>query len=307
METTPHMEEFGMFRTFSRSWALVQASWNVLRSDKELVVFPIASFIGTIIVSITFFIPLLATGVLQAATENGSRGASTAANMLALIILFLFYFVMYTVIIFSNTALVGAALMRLKGQDPTLSDGLKIAQSRFSKILGYAAISATVGVILQMLSNATRNEKNPVMYIIGRIIIGLLGTAWSVATFLVVPVLVVEDLGPIDAIKRSTALLKKTWGEQIVGDLSMGGVFGLIGLGITLLGILLIFVFASINANFLVILTVIAMVVTYLVLALISSTLGGIYRAALYRYATEGEVVDGFTPELIQGAFKVKN
>lgn len=292
-----------MFARWGRSWELVKASWAVLRSDKELVIFPIISAVGCFLVSLTFFIPLLLTGAFDKMGRSGSGGVGLGQ----LILMFLFYFVTYTVIIFCSSALVGAALIRLDGGNPTLSDGLKIAQSRMPQILGYALISATVGLVLQLLGNAARNNKNIVMAIIGQIVVGLLGTVWSVATFLAVPVLVVEGVGPIEAVKRSTALLKKTWGEQIMGDLSIGGIFGLMIFGVILLAMLLGFVFVSVNAPALVILVIVVAVAAIIALSVVSSALSAIFRAALYQYAHDGKTSTFFSPDMIQGAFKVKN
>jgi hypothetical protein len=117
------------------------------------------------------------------------------------------------------SSLIGAALIRIKGGDPTVMDGFAIANSHFSAILGYAAISATIGLVLLWLS-----ERGS----LGRLAASLFGMAWNLATFLVVPILVSEDLGPADAIKKSTRLLKRTWGEQIVGNFSIGLIFGLL-------------------------------------------------------------------------------
>jgi hypothetical protein len=285
-----------MFERIQRSWELVQASWAVLRSDKELVIYPIVSFIGSVLVLITFALPLAAAGVFDA-VANEANGDSI--GIAGLIVSFLFYIVMYTVIFFANTALVGAAMIRLKGGDPTLKDGFNIAYSRIGKILGYALISATVGMVLRAISERSG--------LIGRLVISIIGFAWSLATFLVVPVLVVEDVGPIDAVKRSAELLKKTWGEQIAANFGLGAFFGLASFGILLIGMALIFVFSGINAPALVILSIILMVVALIALGLISSTLTGIYQAALYRYAAEGETGGFFAPELIEGAFKRKN
>jgi len=287
-----------MFARWGRSWELVKASWAVLRSDKELVIFPIISAIGCFIVSLTFFIPMLATGAFDSIGRRGTNGIGLGQ----LIILFLFYFVTYTVIIFCSSALVGAALVRLDGGNPTLSDGFKVAQSRLPQILGYALISATVGLVLQLLSSVARNNKNIVLAIIGQIVVAIAGTAWSIATFLAVPVLVVEGVGPIEAVKRSTALLKKTWGEQIIGDLSIGGIFGLLSLGVILIGVALGFLFA--NAPALLILVIIVAVAALIALGVVSSALSAIFRAALYRYAHDGKTTEFFPQEMIQGAFK---
>jgi hypothetical protein len=287
-----------MFARWGRSWELVKASWAVLRSDKELVVFPIISAIGCFLVSITFFLPMLATGTFS---NMGRRGAD-GIGPVQMIILFLFYLVTYTVIIFCSSALVGAAVIRLDGGDPTLRDGFKIAQSRLPQILGYALISATVGLVLQLLSNAARNNRNIVLAIIGQIVVGIAGAAWSIATFLAVPVLVIEGVGPIEAIKRSTALLKKTWGEQIIGDLSIGGIFGLMTFGVILLAMLLGFLFM--NTPALLILVIIVAIVAITAISIVGSALNAIFRVALYRYAHDGKTSEFFQTEMIQSAFK---
>ncbi len=281
-----------MFSQFSNSWRLVKASYSVLQADKELIVFPIISFIGLLVVSALFLIPMLAAGLVDNLSNSDGVGP------LSYVIMFLFYMVTYTVMIFANSALVSAALIRLSGGDPTLRDGFRIASAHIQKILGYALIASTVGMILRTLSERAG--------FLGRIVISLIGMAWNIATFLVVPVLVAEDVGPIDAVKRSAALLKKTWGEQIVGNFSIGAIFGLITVGVIALGVVLIMIGASVDAPALIVLAAILMVVAIIAVSLIGSTLSGIYQAALYRYAVDGEVGEFFDPDLIQGAFKPK-
>lgn len=285
-----------MFSRFSNSWELVKASYAVLRSDKELIVFPLVSFIGVVIVTITFALPMAAAGIFQDLAEG--RSARTQAQVLGLVIGFLFYLVMYTVIFFSNTALVGAALIRLRGGDPTLRDGFRIASQRLPAILGYALISATVGMILRAISERSG--------LIGQIVVSIIGFAWSVATFLTVPVLVVENVGPVEAVKRSASLLKKTWGEQLVGNFSIGTIFGLLIVAAILLGGALITAAAATKSVGLVVMVTVVVVLAVLALALVSSALGGIYQAALYRYATDGDTGGYFSEDLIQGAFKAK-
>src|SRR3712207_5288999 len=110
-----------MFNAFSRSWELIKASYNVLRADPELIVLPFVSMIGVIIVSVTFFVPLYFTGLLGALAKNDTR--TSGQTVLGVAIMFLFYLVMYPMVIFSNVALVGAAMMRLRGEDPAVGDG----------------------------------------------------------------------------------------------------------------------------------------------------------------------------------------
>ena len=105
---------------FGRSWELIKLCWGVLQQDKELVVFPIVSGIAVVIVTASFIVPGIFTGYWASFTgDNGNIPVS----MWVLIVLF--YLVEYLVIIFFNAALVSAAMVRLKGGDLTLGDGLR--------------------------------------------------------------------------------------------------------------------------------------------------------------------------------------
>ncbi|MDQ7027845.1 MAG: DUF6159 family protein [Anaerolineae bacterium] len=284
-----------MFGSFSRSWQLVKASWAVLKADKELILFPIISSITLVIVSIIMFIP---SAIIAFSLDVAGLGEG-GAGILGYIGLFISYFVSYTIIIYFNTGLIGAAMIRLDGGDPTLSDGFRIANERISKILAYAAISATVGVILRIIEERAG--------FIGDIIASIIGFAWNLATFLVIPVLVSTDMGPIEAVKHSGSLLKKTWGEQITGNFSIGGIFFLFYLLVIVVGGLLAFAIGSMTGSAaLVGIVIVLIVAAVLVLATIQGALSGIYQAALYRYAALGVAPDNFDIETIEGAFKPK-
>lgn len=277
---------------FSNSWALVKESWKVLKADKELLVFPFVSLIGSIIVTIAFMVPMFLTKMYEAFSDGNSSSQITFA-----VFVFLFYVVEYTVIFFCNSALVGAAMIRLKGGDPTLRDGFRIASQHFGAIIGYALISATVGMILRSI-----RERG----IIGSIVSSLIGFVWNVATFIAVPILVVEGVGPIEAIKRSAAYLKKTWGESIIGNAGIGFVFGLIMLALFVIACPLMFLLISSRSTGLIAVGGIVFVIALIGLGLISSALSGIYTAAVYRYAAEGATDGFFDPALVQNAFRQK-
>jgi len=281
-----------MFDRISNSWALAKASWAVLRADKELIVFPIVSFIAAIVVTISFIIPFAVSGLFAGLAERQS-----GVEVTTVVITFLFYLVQYTVIFFCNTALVGAALIRLRGGDPTVRDGFRIASQRFGSIVGYALIASTVGMILRWI-----RERG----ILGQIAAGLFGLAWNIATYLVVPVLVIENVGPIEAVKRSTALLKKTWGEQIVGNIGIGAVFGLLTFLIILLAIPLFIAVAATKSAAVIIFAVVLFVVALIGISLIGATLNGIYTAAVYQYAAEGSGGSYFEEDQIKSAFRAK-
>ncbi|MDH5506488.1 MAG: DUF6159 family protein [Anaerolineae bacterium] len=279
-----------MFTRISNSWNLFKASLAVLRADKELLVFPVVSAIGVIAANLAFIIPFMLGGLF----DNLALGGFP---FFGYVFLFIFYVAQYAAIYFINTALVGAALIRLRGGDPTLRDGFRIASGKLVPILGYAAIAATVGIILRQLSNQKKG--------FGRFIASLLGAAWSIATFLVVPVLAAEDTGPIAAIQRSVELLKKTWGEQIAGNLSINAVMGLAYFA-TFLGGIGATIFTRLNNLPLLVTGAVAVpfLLLFLSLAVVGATLNGIFSAAVYQFATAGETSAFFPAELVQHAFR---
>jgi hypothetical protein len=286
---------------FSNSWRLVKASLNVLRSDTELLVFPLLSTLALIVVTLLFALPIAAAGVFDAIIRNNELTGTQ--GILTTLIVFLMYVANYFVIIYFNTALVGAAMIRLRGGDPTLSDGIRIASSRLGAIFLYALISATVGMILRAIRGEGSRQN-----LIGSILAGVLSFAWNVVTFLVIPILAVEGIGPVEAIKRSASLLRKTWGEQLVGNFGIGAVFFVIILGVLLVvGVPIIVVTASSGSAVFIIAGIVLLVVLFSVIGMVSSAVSNIYATAVYRYAAEGEVGTFFDTDLVRDAFRPKD
>jgi hypothetical protein len=273
-----------MFERFSRSWELAKASASVIQADKELLLFPVMSGLVTLVLLATFVFPIYLLGMFA----NGNE-------VVGAILAFIFYFTSFSVTFFFNSALVAAALIRLNGGDPTVADGLNAAKARIVPILGYAAIAATVGMVL----NGLRNKDNNILV---RMIGAGLGVAWTLSTFLVVPVLVNENVGPIDAIKQSVGLLKRTWGENAIGNVGIGLIFGVIFLCAILFGAALVLGAATFSPTLAV--AVAALVVLALVLlGIVQTALSSVYSAALYHYATAGEAPVGFENTAIATAF----
>lgn len=262
-----------MIEKLTNSWELVKASAHVLQKDKELIVFPLVSGFALILVTISFFVPLAFFGDLSV-PGNG-------AGPLAYGVYFVFYVVQSFVIFFCNSALVGAVMIRLDGGNPTLGDGFRIAFKRLGPIFGYAVIASTVGLILKAVSERSG--------LLGRIVIGLVGFAWNLATYLVVPVLVTHDIGPLEAIQESARTLRKTWGEQLIGNTGIGFVFGLVSLAWAAINLPLLFLAISAGQAVLIGVVVASLVLGFLLIGLINATLSGIYSAALYRFASTGQ------------------
>jgi hypothetical protein len=280
-----------MFESISRSWQLVKYSWAFLRRNKTFMVFPLLSAAGAFLATIALLLPAgIVLGIMSGGFSEGS------GNVLGYVLAFLFYLVVYTISIYFNVALAGAVLKELDGEEATLRDGLDIANNRFGLIVQYAAVSATVGVVL----NAVRERGG----IIGSIAASLFGMAWNLVTFFVIPMLVVENKGIIDIIKDSGSLLKRTFGEQVVGGFGVGAIIGLVSLAVILVGVGLIVAVA--NSPALVGLVIALIVLTLVVIALVGSTLSSIYRVLVFRYAQSGEVPSDMDIALLQGAFKPK-
>jgi hypothetical protein len=290
--------EHAMFDKISYTWSLMGASWNVLRADKEILVFPLLSGICCLAVMASFALPMFLTGGWQPPDHDQ---ATAAQQVVYYAVLFAFYFANYFVIAFFNTAIVACAVSRMAGGDPTVAGGFREALARIHLVAGWALVSATVGLLLRIIED--RSSK------VGRVVAGLLGMAWTVMTYLVVPVLVIEQVGPIEAVKRSTALLKATWGEQIVGNFSFGLVFFLLGLpGFIALAIGVMGISRGAGAVAPVLaITLIVLAAIYLIaLSLIQSALQAIFQAAVYLYAQGDVRPGGFPVDLVRSAMGPK-
>ena len=277
-----------MFDRISNSFALARSSWRVLRTDKQLLVFPVLSGVGCLLVLLAFWLPVLAGVGIDRLADNGAPPWVYA-------LAFAYYFCSYFVVVFFNAALVSCAIIRFNGGTPTVGDGLGAAWSRLPQILGWALVSASVGMLLRLIENAHERA--------GAILSALLGTVWTVITYFVVPVLVVEKAGPFEAIKRSASILKNTWGEALVGRFGLG----LLVLLLAIPGVLLFVAgVALIAAGPLAVLGValLALGLLYFVgLAAVSAALQGIFVSALYQYAAHGRVPSSFEAETMRSAF----
>lgn len=265
------------------TWHLMGASWDVLKQDRELLIFPLLSGLSCLLVLLSFALPLLGAGFAE---ESLGFFGST----LSYVVTFLFYLVNYTVITFFNAAVVACAAIRMQGGNPTVSDGFRAALARLPLILGWAAVAATVGMVLRVIEE--RSE------FLGKLVAGLLGMAWTLTSFLVVPVLVIDNKGPFEALQQSGRYLKKSWGEQVVGNFS----FGLVFFFLSLPGFLPIVVgFLSGSMSMLVVCIGLA-VVYWIGLSLVQSVLQSIFQTALFLYLKSETAPRGYPESLLSGA-----
>lgn len=265
-----------------RSFQLVKASWRILMEDKKLLAFPIISGIFTLLVIATF-IPI-------AFFSNGWFSFSTN-TVGGIVFLFIFYLISYFVVIFFNVGLISCVYAKMNGKDMTVKEGLAAATSHLGSIIAWAVIAATVGLILHMIEDRAG--------FLGQIAASIIGGVWSLVTLFVVPVLAFEDKGVFSAMKESLELFKKTWGESVVGTISISLVFAAIGF----VGLLLVLGTLFIGSTTLFFVVLALFFVLIAVLAILASAMQGIFTVALYTYAKTGSAPGIMPPGVIESAF----
>jgi Family of unknown function (DUF6159) len=271
----------------TRTWSLMSESWQMLKRDKKLLLFPLISGICSLLLLASFAYPLYKADALQPPDHN----VAIQQQIPYYATLFVFYVCNYFIVVFFNAAIIACAAIHMRGGKPTIADGFRVALSRLPAIAGWALILATVGLVMRIIQG--RSGK------IGRLIAGFIfGIAWTLVSFLVVPILVMENKNPIAALKESSTLLQKTWGEQVRGNIG----FGLIFLLLASPAILLI-VLCSLAGNPSITFVCIGFAMVYMiVLAQLQSALLAIFQAALYLYARDGQAPQGFSAEVLGNA-----
>ncbi|HEX4669471.1 MAG TPA: DUF6159 family protein [Solirubrobacterales bacterium] len=267
-----------------RGWGLTKKSWTLLNGHRELVRFPLYGAFATVPLAILFFGP-----GLYLLDKDSLAGAIP--------LLVIGVYVLSVVGIYFSVGLAAAANMIFNGQSATVADGLAVARANFSQICGWAAISTAISVLMAVLENQGG--------IAGNIAARVVGMAWSLVTFLAVPVIAIEGTGPVETLKRSASIFRQRWGQQITGNIAIGAAVFLIGVlpaAILIVGGVVLWS----SASFLGAVLVVIGALIFAIAMLISRALSGVFGVALYRYALDGEAVGGFTQDELESAVKVK-
>jgi Family of unknown function (DUF6159) len=285
---------------FVRSWDIIKQCSAILLQDWQLLFFPVLSSLLSLTLSLVYAWPLI-NGLKQ--HDQAAMEQAIASEQLVgfgnIVHIFIYVFLLYFLIIFFNTAMVGTLRIRLSGGTAGIADGFSAAFSRLPQILGYALLASTVGMLLRWVSEHSEHW-------LARAIIGMIGIAWNLAVFLVVPVLVYEGVGPLAAVTRSMDLLKRTWGEQVIGKVAIQSVVNTLVLLVAFAPLLLLSMLAvAIHKPLLLYLFFLALVLVFASMALIGSAMTSVYSTLLYGYATGRDNYQqaGFTQESMQNAF----
>jgi len=267
-----------------RGWALSKKSWGLLNEHRELIRFPLYGAVATIPLAFVFLGPGLYL------LDEGTLGGAIPLLVIGIYVLSL-------IGTFFGVGLAATADMIFRGKPATVSDGMAVARSRFSQISGWAALSTAIGVLMGVLENQGG--------IAGTIAARFVGMAWSLVTFLAVPVIAIEGTGAFATLKRSASLFRERWGQQITGNLAIGGLVSLLGVlpSAILIGVgIAIWASAGFVGALLVVVGAIGLAISMLVV----NALNGIFGVALYRYALDGHALGGFTAGELESAVKQK-
>jgi Family of unknown function (DUF6159) len=262
-----------------RGWELTKTSWGVLRSDRSLAVFPILGGLTALLLGAAFGVP---------AWVLFDDDQSVGGVILAVVGIYVLTFAG----IFFNVALAAAAAQVLDGEDATVASGVAVARRRLGAIAGWAALVASVNIVIRGL----QDRAGP----LADILLGGLAVAWNLVTFLAVPVLTLEGTGPIETLKRSARIFRERWGEQITGQVSIGGIVLLAASVPALLLGVIGYALGGVGGGVLIAIAVAVLIVA----AIISTALSQIFAVALYRFAVGRGATGAFTEEELASAVR---
>ena len=263
---------------YQQSRHLIACSFTVLKQHPRLLLFPLFSSLALLMTLLGCLASVVSMpGAWQLLRQLGPYGSTLGA--------FVGYLVLYFISFFFQAALMASVLAGVNNGTVSLRKGLRDAAARWPALLGYALLNATVGMILRTASERVR--------LLGWIGLRLLGIAWSLASFLTIPVLIEQRVGPINAMKQSLQLFRRNWGENAIAYSGMM-FLGLLQVGVVCLGGWLVYM--ALKAHTMVLEAVLGSMIAFLLLGLLRVTLNGIYTVALYQYATGRQTLAAFQP-----------
>lgn len=284
-----------MFDSFRRGWGMAKASGAVLKATPSLLWFPVVSGVALTLLSVVFAVPV----VIGAVAGYGMGLSDTTMAVLGGVAAFVWYFMCTFVIVFCNAALISCALQHFNGGTPTMCAGFGAARARLPQILGWSLLAASVGVVLRGLKSLLSDKFG----FIGDLAEGVADAAWGVVTYFVLPVIVTEGFGPIAAVKRSSSILRRAWGESLIGSAGLGAILFLFLLPLAGVGVLLANgVGGQVGVSVLGVLTV----VYAIALTVVFTTLNTVFRSAVYSYATTAAAPPDVDAEILASAFRTR-
>ena len=255
------------------SFQLAKLSFSIINKEKELLVYSILSAISTILVILSFFIFIIGVNLFSGAGfENQSMASATLWEFIFTI---LFYFILSLIALFFNTAIISSVNRVLKGEENSFGDGMRDAFSNIGKIITWAFISAFVSTILKMIQNRVP--------FIAKIIVGIVGAAWNLATFFAFPLMILDNKKVGESLKESPKLFAKTWGENVFSNIGVGLFFILMFIILVIVSVLLVILSFTTLA-------IIFFVLGFVLIILLYLTCDSVIKTLIYYYAKTGSL-----------------
>ena len=292
----------------SRGWSMAKASFTVLKQYPKLAILPAMSgaiFLLVAGVVLASLLPQLGLAHNTTSSIWNWLGDGKSPSIWFYVAGFAVVFVMTAMAIFFNVALIHCALRAHAGETPSIRAGLAAAVSLLPQILGWALVTTTIGIVLNMITDALKDY----LGFLGGLLGGLLELSWAVITYFVVPVLVTEKVGPIAAVKRSAAVLRSKWGESLAGEARiglLGMLFFLLSALIFAGGAALVFSKGAMAMAGIGVILMVLGVLAAIVSMVVVQTLSTIFQSGVYIYATTGQVPPSLDRDLVEGAFQPK-
>ncbi|MFM9945870.1 MAG: DUF6159 family protein [Bacteroidia bacterium] len=270
------------FDRLSNGWELTMSSFTVIKKNKQLLVFPIITGLALVLVIGSFFTAIIGLNNWDFKILDGEISETNFY-----MILFGYYVVNYFIIVFFNMALVHCARLYFQGEEPSVAEGIKFSMTRIGAIFSWAIFAATIGTILKAI------QEN--VGFVGKIITGIIGIAWGISTFFVMPIIAYENVGPMEAVKRSALLMKNKWGESLGATFSFGVVQFV---AILILAIPVVIIGLFIHP----IIAVIIGLLGFFIILTVSSAASTIFIAAVYETVNDRPVKE-FESEALDSLF----
>jgi hypothetical protein len=276
-----------IFDRMRRGWHLGITSLEILRDHPKLILFPLISglTLSAVFLSIVGTIAGLAWQY-NAGMEAFFQRLEQLNEVLLYGILFLFYLLSYFIILFFNVALIHNARLIFRGEAPSIKAGLRFSAERSHQIFAWSVLAATVGIVLNMLEER-----------FGSLVSGILGFAWTLATYFVLPVIAYDGLGPVDALKASSRTIRERWGDAVGAGFSLG-LFVFSGVVLAIVG--------GLAAGFVHPVMGVAIGISIFLLTLVvNGAARNIFLAAAYQH-TQGNTPEGFDADTLDSVFVAK-
>lgn len=276
--------------SWANSRALTRQSWAIFKGNRYLLAYPV---VGVALGVVPFLV--VVPGVFFIANDQNWIGW-------ALVVIGVYLLALVNAVV--QAGLTVSAAAELEGGHSSLGHGLSTAMGRLGRLARWAFVSAVVGLLIGALRG---NDSGGIVAVIFRnVVAAAADVMWQLITFFVMPAMMLDDLGMIDAIKKSASTFKQRWGTQLAGGVRIGGLIGLVAILPAIIALVGGVVLSTIGAWAIGVPLAVIGLVVLIVAGLVLTAIRGVFSVVLYRYATQGVVEGGFTEDQLAGAVKIK-